>query len=169
MSPRGLQPEVISAVVAAMQAAGATEEMVAAAVGVAGGSPNPPSKRPGRPRKYQSRAEGDRAYYERRKREKAQTLAITRVRADLKGRLIEAAHHNVDASADVGPILYLLDQGCDLEADVLPIVALELPELPRPLRNWGAPWLVREILANRDSRLGQFADRIKGAAASATQ
>jgi hypothetical protein len=97
------------------------------------------------------------------------SLAITRVRADLKGRLIEAARHNVDASADVGPILYLLDQGCDLEADVLSIVALELPELPRPLRNWGAPWLVREILANRDSRLGQFADRIKGAAASATQ
>jgi hypothetical protein len=25
----------------------------------------------------------------------------------------------------------LLDQGCDLEADVLPIVARELPDLPR--------------------------------------
>jgi hypothetical protein len=36
----------------------------------------------------------------------------------------------------------LLDQGCDLEADILPIVAREVPELPRPLRNWGAPWLV---------------------------
>jgi hypothetical protein len=28
-----------------------------------------------------------------------------------------------------------------------------LPELPRPLKNWGAPWLVRDILAARDQRL----------------
>ena len=32
---------------------------------------------------------------------------------------------------------------------MLPIVARELPELPRPLKNWGAPWLAREILAAR--------------------
>jgi hypothetical protein len=67
-SPSPLQPEVISAVVAAMQAAGATEEMIAAAVGVAGESPNPPPGRPGRPRNYATRAARDRAYYERRKR-----------------------------------------------------------------------------------------------------
>jgi hypothetical protein len=47
----------------------------------------------------------------------------------------------------------VIRQGCDLEADVVPIVARELPELPRPLKNWGAPWLVREILAARDQRL----------------
>jgi hypothetical protein len=52
--------------------------------------------------------------------------------------------------ADITPIRALLDQGCDLEADVVPIVAREVPELPRPLRNWGAQWLVREILAARD-------------------
>jgi hypothetical protein len=40
-------------------------------------------------------------------------------------------------------------------ADVVPIVARELPELPRPLKNWGAPWLLREILATRDQRLPQ--------------
>jgi len=38
--------------------------------------------------------------------------------------------------------------------NVLPIVAREVPELPRPLKNWGAPWLVRDILAARDQRLG---------------
>jgi hypothetical protein len=31
-------------------------------------------------------------------------------------------------------------------------VARELPDLPRPLKNWGAPWLVRDILAARDQR-----------------
>jgi hypothetical protein len=44
--------------------------------------------------------------------------------------------------------LVLIQQGCDLEGDVLPIVARELPELGRvgrPLRNWGAPWLVRAL------------------------
>jgi hypothetical protein len=39
----------------------------------------------------------------------------------------------------------LLEEGCDLEADILPIVAREVPELPRPLKKWSAPWLVRDI------------------------
>jgi hypothetical protein len=47
------------------------------------------------------------------------------------------------------------------------IVAREVPELPRPLRNWGAPWLVREILAAREQRPNRFADSVKGVAASA--
>jgi hypothetical protein len=47
----------------------------------------------------------------------------------------------------------LIAQGCDLESDVLPVVARSLPDLPRPLKNWGAPWLVREILAAREQRL----------------
>jgi hypothetical protein len=34
----------------------------------------------------------------------------------------------------------------------VPIVAREAPELPRLLKNWGAPWLVREILAARDQQ-----------------
>ena len=62
-----------------------------------------------------------------------------------------------DPGADLEPIVALIrDQACDLEGDVLPIVARELPELGgvrRPLKNWGAPWLVREILAARDQRL----------------
>jgi hypothetical protein len=71
----------------------------------------------------------------------------------LRVRLIDAAHGNVDGFADLTPISMLIQQGCDLELDVLPVVALEVPELPRPLRNWGAPWLVREILAAREQRL----------------
>jgi hypothetical protein len=51
------------------------------------------------------------------------------------------------SAADLAPIRALLDQGCDLDGDFLPIVARELPELSRPLKNWGAPWLVRDILA----------------------
>jgi hypothetical protein len=59
-------------------------------------------------------------------------------------RLIDASNGNIDALADISPIRGLIEQGRDLEADILPIVARELPELPRPLKNWGAPWLVRE-------------------------
>jgi hypothetical protein len=71
----------------------------------------------------------------------------------LWARLDRAAQGHADAGADVAPIRALLDQGCDLEADVLPTVARTVPELPRPLKNWGAPWLVREILAAREQRL----------------
>jgi hypothetical protein len=69
-------------------------------------------------------------------------------------RLLDAAHGNFDLSANIDPIRTLLDQGCDLEADVVPIVARLLSDLPRPLKNWGVPWLAREILEARDLRLG---------------
>jgi hypothetical protein len=61
-------------------------------------------------------------------------------------RLIEAAQGQVDPAADMEPISGLLDQGCDLEADILPTVARTVPELPRPLTKRSAPWLVQEIL-----------------------
>jgi hypothetical protein len=67
--------------------------------------------------------------------------------------LFVAAHGNIDLNASTDPIRTLLEQGCDLEADILPVVAREVPELPRPLKNWGAPWLVRDILAGREQRL----------------
>jgi hypothetical protein len=57
----------------------------------------------------------------------------------LRPRLIGASNGNCDPQADIGPIRDLIKQGCDLEADVLPIVAREIPILPRPLKNWGAP------------------------------
>jgi hypothetical protein len=66
----------------------------------------------------------------------------------LRGRLDHVALGSFDPDADLAPIVALIQQGCDLEADVLPIVAREMPELGRVgrlLRNWGAPWLVRAL------------------------
>jgi hypothetical protein len=65
----------------------------------------------------------------------------------------KAAADNVTDDADPEALLELIEQGCDLDLDVLPTVARTVPELPRPLKNWGAPWLIREILAARDRRL----------------
>jgi hypothetical protein len=54
----------------------------------------------------------------------------------LRTRLL--AHGNFDLSASIEPIRMLIAQGCDLERDILPVVASRVPELPRPLKNWGA-------------------------------
>ena len=78
--------------------------------------------------------------------------------SDLRLCLEEAGGGHVDLTADIAPIRGLIDQGCDLEKDILPIVARELPDLPRPLKNWGAQWLVRDILAARDQRLAGHVD-----------
>jgi hypothetical protein len=59
-------------------------------------------------------------------------LAAPRV-LSLKEVLVSAAGGNVDREADVLTISALLDKGCDLEADILPVVAGTVPELPRPL------------------------------------
>jgi hypothetical protein len=116
----------------------------------------------GRPRVYANRNEQQRAYRARRKEREKALAASQQIDGDrvdrpmvpsLKGLLVNAANWNVDREASVEPIRHLIDMGCDLEADILPIVAREVPELPRPLKNWGAPWLVREILAARDQRL----------------
>jgi hypothetical protein len=142
-------PTLLTAIVEALRSAGATEEMIAAAVKAGGEFPTPQPSRGGRPRKYRTRAECDRAYYERRKRRektneepphheethektaleelREETLVLTRLRADLRGRLEEAAQGHFDADADIAPIRALLDQGCDLKADILPVVARECP------------------------------------------
>jgi hypothetical protein len=179
-----LQPEVIEA----LRSAGATEEMIAAAVKASGEFPTPHPSRGGRPRKYRTRAACDLAYRARRKlREKTceetsqdeKTCEKTRSKdktsqdektcektpveryeirdeipgGHLRARLEEAGQGHFDADADIEPIQALLEEGCDLEADILPTVARTVPELPRPLKKWGAPWLVREILAAREARL----------------
>jgi hypothetical protein len=64
----------------------------------------------------------------------------------LLGRLHEAAQGQIESFADVTPILALIEQGCDLEADVLPTVARTVPDLPRPLRSWAAKCLIRPLL-----------------------
>jgi hypothetical protein len=104
-------------------------------------------------RKYKNRAERDRAYKLRKQeREKpristpereetristpdpmkdmAVAIAETIVAAlpsALHVLLVDAARWNVDRDADVAPIRALLDQGCDLEADVLPTVPPRFP------------------------------------------
>ena len=159
-------PTLLTTILEALRSAGATEEMIAAAVKASGESQTPHR---GRPRRYATRALRDRAYRERKKARdemRVETLterpvdAVARV-ASLKGMLVDAAAHNIDLSADIEPIRRLLDQGYDLDADVLPTVARTVPELPRPLKNWGAQWLVREILAAREQRLNRFADSVK--------
>jgi hypothetical protein len=40
--------------------------------------------------------------------------------------LLDAAEGNADPAADIGPIEALLDQGCNFEMDVLPVVAGEV-------------------------------------------
>jgi hypothetical protein len=75
---------------------------------------------------------------------------------DLRGRLEEAGQGHFDADADIAPIRALLDQGCDLEGDILPTVARTVPELPRPLKRWGAALASANRLPLID---GQPADR----------
>jgi hypothetical protein len=158
----------------ALQAAGATEEMIAAAVKAGGDYGESPRSKGGRPRLYADRAARDRFYRAQRKQrvetrvetpprvetrvETPNEIQVARVEMRdeiprLRARLEEAGQGNFDAESDIAPIRALLDQGCDLEADVVPVVARLIPELPRPLKNWGAPWLVRDILAARDQRL----------------
>jgi hypothetical protein len=145
----------------AFQGAGATEEMVAAACLPFASLPR---EAPGRPRKYKNRKEATHAYYMRhrdrlrkmeaiRRKKKARKAPREAPPVSLQQRLEEACQGNYDARVSVEPIEALLAQGCDLEADILPTVAGTVPELPRPLRSWGAKWLVQAILEARDQRL----------------
>jgi hypothetical protein len=164
MTPLTLRDKVV----AAIQAAGATEEMVVGVVGVFGEFGESPRRRGGRPRKYADANARKLAWKRAATKPGASDVTgdetpprrdenrdETPVPDDLaiRGRLFDASQGNFDVSSDTEPIRALLDQSCDLEADVVPVVAREVPELPRPLKNWGAPWLVRDILAARDQRL----------------
>jgi hypothetical protein len=115
-----------------------------------------------RPRKYKTPKEARHAYYVRHRdrlkkkggisshnghRNAAGGNGADRV-PSLKGLLVDAARWNVDREADVAPIQALLALGCDLEADILPTVARLVPDLPRPLKNWGAKWLVQALTAS---------------------
>jgi hypothetical protein len=165
-----MQPEVIEF----LRSAGVDEGIIDSALRIAAQSRTP--QRRGRPRKYADKAAKARAYRKQKKceieaikaraetepiKERAETpsFATPRVRYEvvaaggLRTRLIDASNGNIDALADISPIRALLEQGCDLEADILPVVARAVPELPQPLRNWGGVWLAREILAAREQRL----------------
>jgi hypothetical protein len=166
-------PTTLPAIVEALRNAGATEEMIAAAVKAGGELQNPPPRQRGRRRQYADAAARQRAWRRRNEiRYENQPSASPRNEipverpADagrnrfhlvsteaIRGRLLDAAPARIDPLADVEPISGLLEQGCDLDLDVLPVVATWVSDLPRPLKNWGAPWLVREILAAREQRL----------------
>jgi hypothetical protein len=151
---------------------GATEEIVAALVEAGGTCEAPPPKR-GRPRIHADNATKHRAFRARKKaceathdeipaapatRDEIPTISATDMdkTSHLHERLDEVAGGLFDPNADLEPIVALIrDQGCLLEGDVLPVAARLLRDLPRPLKNWGAPWLAREILAACDRRLGR--------------
>jgi hypothetical protein len=134
---------LLTAIVEALRKAGATEEMIAAAVKAGGELQNSPRRQRGRRRQYADDAARQRAWRRRNeirdeipprhespgKRPPDETDDVT-----LRRQLLQVGQGNVDQWADIAPIRALLDQGCDLEADILPIVARELPELPRPLK-----------------------------------
>jgi hypothetical protein len=171
---------LVNAIVEALRSAGAREEMIAAAIKAGGELGNSTKPRGGRPRKHADDTARKRAWKKGvtkrvtklvagdetgdetplrpvggdetpapRNENRDEISRIVVLRACLEG--VAAGHF--DPAADVEPIRALLDQGCDLEADILPTVARTVPELPRPLKKWGAPWLVRDILAAREQRL----------------
>jgi hypothetical protein len=103
----------------ALRSAGATEEIVALMQ-----SCFDACIKPGRPRQYPNRTEKQRAYRARRKqREKSSEVKAIHAAPSLRVRLIDASNGNIDALADISPIRALMEQGCDLEADILPVVA----------------------------------------------
>jgi hypothetical protein len=64
-------------------------------------------------------------------------------------RLLKAANNHVadtPAGNTITPILWLIENGCDLEKHILPVVARIVPGLKEPLKNWHASFLTKEIL-----------------------
>jgi hypothetical protein len=129
-------PTLPQLVVDALRNAGATGEMIAAAIKASGELGNSPRRRGGRPRKYADRAARDRAYRAQKKprvERRVETPPRDEIRVEtpdlrglvrvemrvetLRGRLEEAGQGHFDPAADIGPIRALLDQGCDLEAE----------------------------------------------------
>lgn len=72
-------------------------------------------------------------------------------------QLVEAAGGNVVNGATgieiIQPILDLEAMGCDIEADIVPVLSERVRPLAEPLRTWGARWLRDAILARRQARL----------------
>jgi hypothetical protein len=157
-SPR-LSQGLLDTIVEALLKAGAGVEAVAAAV--AAYKEWELAQRPqGRPRVHADRRAARRAWAQNAKAKEAaaqyaasnedayipeatrRAAAVPMVPPDsfayapadnLRVRLIHASRGNCDPQADVAPIEALIEQGCDLDLDVVPIVAREVPELPRPL------------------------------------
>jgi hypothetical protein len=107
--------------------------MIAAAVGAFGAFEHAPRQKTGRKRQYADSAARKRAWRRRFELgDETPPRDETRDGRNLRVRLIDASNGNIDALADISPIRALLEQGRDLEADILPVIAREVPKLPRP-------------------------------------
>jgi hypothetical protein len=104
---------VLDKVVEALQAAGATEEMIAGEFRI-------PQRA-----KWAAKKRRQRAAAVLRDAARPPPNSVPRDETplpdprNLRVRIIDASNGNVDALSDIAPIRVLLDQGCDLEADVL--------------------------------------------------
>jgi hypothetical protein len=121
-----------------------------------------------RMRQFRAKRRAERAVTPAATPERAVTGDVTRaVTAPLLARLLSAASDNVQPVAtDTSAITAPLEQGCDLDLDVLPAVhdLLRHPLQP-PLKSWGLPWLAKEIIRRRDARTTP--DRVAQAPAAA--
>jgi hypothetical protein len=174
----GRAPRLVNAIAEALRSAGATEEIITALMNAGGTFEHVPRSKGGRPRKHfadRASTAVERAQASRARRNVAKPVAkptpeVSQHGPDVAKHPLEVlqpslpyrlaivrerigfvAPGKLDDAADLAPIVALINQGCDLELDVLPVVATRVSDLPRPLKNWGAPWLVREICAGRAS------------------
>ena len=129
-------PTTLPTILEALRSAGATEEMLAAAIAADRGA-RAPHRAKDAERKRRARAAKGGAHPGRRPADAVARPADIAPRpsdtepcsadapADerMRARLLEAAQHHAEPLADVGPMRRLIDQGCDLKADILPTVA----------------------------------------------
>jgi hypothetical protein len=100
------------AVIEALQATGATEEMIAAArVAFVAYEDGYRAKAAARQRACRAR----KRHVTRNEASQSPIESVTDA--------IDASHGNVDPDAHIATILALIEQGCDLEADILPVIA----------------------------------------------
>ena len=152
------RPNVVDAIVEALRNADATDETIAVVLGAAGAFQAAPKRQRGRKRQHADSAERLRAW-RRRNEIRNEIAAPDALRNEIRNetrneipdgrppagfvtlwdRIQEVAAGHFDPEADMAPILVLLNQGCDLEADILPIIARDVPTLGRPLEALGRP------------------------------
>jgi hypothetical protein len=69
---------------------------------------------------------------------------------DLLVKMLDAAGGNDQPGAiDTAPIAALIEQGCDLDLDVLPVFR-DFATSPTPIKRWDHPGLIRAILRGRE-------------------
>jgi hypothetical protein len=86
-------------------------------------------------------------------KESSSSIATAAARANLRALLTDAAKGRVETDcANLTAIERLINEGCDLNDDIIPFVSARVPLLIKRLRTWNAKWLVegiREASADR--------------------